>query len=141
MPFHLCVSGSGCFLSSSDSYDCCLACLGHEHFETAFVDGSCYQCKNMTMSTLWSKLFFFMKARVPSAVTQPTASAQSRAVNLEDTLGDLRVTVGAFPLGQSPRTSHSSSVSCAIELPDDGAGPSHGGPSVSFCLPSEDQCR
>lgn len=42
-------------------------------------------------------------------------------------------------MGQSPRTSHSSRVVCAIELPGDGAGLSHGGTSMSFGAPGEDQ--
>lgn len=64
-----------------------------------------------------------------------SGSAQGRALNLVNTLGDLRVTVGALTLGQSPRTSHSSSMPCAVELSDYGAGPSRRGPSVSFGTP------
>lgn len=66
-----------------------------------------------------------IKATVSSAVTQPADCVQS-------TLGDLRATVGALPLGESPRTSCSSSVSCAIMLPDDSIDPYHEQLSTSF---------
>lgn len=55
-----------------------------------------------------------------------------------NTLGDLRVTMEAFPPGHSPRPSRSSSMSCAVKLQSDGVGPSHKGP-MSFSVLSEDQ--
>lgn len=98
----------------------------HNLAETAFVEGSCSYCEGMTMSTLRLLLSFLMKARVTSDVTELAISAQSRArVWLT-----LWVTVGAFPPGQSLQT---------IELPSDGRGPSHGGSSMSFGSPGEDQ--
>ncbi len=60
---------------------------------------------------------------------EPSASA----------LGNLRVTVRAFPPGQSPRTFHSSRRSCSVRLPGDSAVPSLGVPSISFGVPIEDQ--
>lgn len=89
------------------------------------------------MSALGLRLSFLKKARVPSAFTHPCSSAQSSA-RMVNTLGDLRVTLGLFLLGQSPRSSGSSSALCAVE-PGDGAGLFHGGPSVSFGTPDEDQ--
>lgn len=47
--------------------------------------------------------------------------------------------MGAFPPGQSPQPPNSSMASQAVELPSAGAGPSHGGPSISFGAPSEGQ--
>ncbi len=36
-----CPSGCGRFLSADDGYNRCLQCLGFQHAEDAFVDGSC----------------------------------------------------------------------------------------------------
>lgn len=116
MSSHPCVSECGCFLASSDGHDHCLTCLGQKHAEKVFVDGACSHCNSMIMLALRSRLSF-TKVRVASAVTQPTATSHSRAMGLVNTLGDLRVTVGALPPGQSPCTSHSTSVPF-----DDGAG-------------------
>lgn len=79
-----------------------------------------------------------MKSRVLSAFTQPGSFVQYKAVGV-NTLRDLRVTVGALQPSQSPRTPHSSNPLHAVELPDDGMCPSHGGPSMSFGIPAEDQ--
>lgn len=65
--------------------------------------------------------------------------SHSRATDLVNNLGDQRVTVGALLLGQPPRTSHSSSVPCAIELPNAGVGPSRGAPCVSVGATGEDR--
>ncbi len=74
----------------------------------------------------------------PSVTTRAGFSATSREPSAS-ALGDLRVTVRAFPPGQSPRTFHSSRSSCSVRLPGDSAVPSHGVPSVSFGAPIEDQ--
>ncbi len=71
----------------------------------------------------------------PSVTTHAGFSATSREPSAS-ALGDLRVTVRAFPPGQSPRTFHSSRSSCSVRLPGDSAVPSHG---VSFGAPLEDQ--
>ncbi len=69
----------------------------------------------------------------PSVTTRAGFSATSRA--LASALGDLRVSVRAFPPGQSPRNFHSSRNSCSVQLPGDSSVPSHGVPSVSFGAP------
>ncbi len=74
----------------------------------------------------------------PSVTTRAGFSDTSREPSAS-ALGDLRVTVRAFPLGQSQRTFHSSCRSCSVWLPGDSAVPSHGVPSVSFGTPIEDQ--
>ncbi len=76
--------------------------------------------------------------RAPSATTCAGFSAMSREP-LASALGDLRATVRASPLGQSPQTSHSSRSSCSVRLPGDSAVTSDGVPSVSFGVPIEDQ--
>ncbi len=74
----------------------------------------------------------------PSVTTRAGFSTSSREPSAS-ALGDLTVTVRAFPPGQSPRTFHSSRSSCSVRLPGDSAVPSHGVPSVSFGAPIEDQ--
>ncbi len=74
----------------------------------------------------------------PSVTTHAGFSATSREPSAS-ALGDLRVTVRAFPPGQSPQTFHSSRSSCSVWLPGDSAVPSHGVPSVSFGALIEDQ--
>ncbi len=54
----------------------------------------------------------------PSVTTRVGFSAMSREPSAS-ALGDLRVTVRAFPPGQSPRTFHSSRSSCSVRLPGD----------------------
>ncbi len=48
-PFSL---GCGRFLSSVDSHDRCLQCLGFQHVEAAFVDGLCVRSERVTMAAL-----------------------------------------------------------------------------------------
>ncbi len=139
MPFHPCPLGCGRFFSSVDSHNRCLQCLGIQHAEAVFVDGSCLYCERMTIATLQSRLSFLKGKGVdPSATTCPGFSATSRGPPAS-ALGDLRVTVRASPPGQSPRTSHSSRSACPVWLPGDFAGLSLGGPSISSCAPPEDQ--
>ncbi len=72
MPFHQCPLGCGRFLSSVDSHNRCLQCLGIQHAEAAFVDGSCLYCERMTIATLRSRLTFLKgKGADPSATTSP----------------------------------------------------------------------
>ncbi len=73
--FRLCPLGCGRFLSSVDSHDRCLQCLGIQRAEAAFVDGLCVRSERVTMAALRS-----------ATSREPSASA----------LGDLRVTVRAF---------------------------------------------
>ncbi len=133
MPFHPCSSVCGRFLSADDEHDCCLQCLGFQHAEDAFVDDSCACCGRMSMTSLQSR-FSFLKGLAPSAATHAGFSGSSREPPA-GALGDLRVTVRAYPPGTSPRTSYSS----RIQLPGDSAGPSQGSPRISFGAPSEDR--
>ncbi len=52
MSYHPCVSGCGRSLAPQDGHDHCLTCLGIQHAEEAFVDGSCSSCGDMTISEL-----------------------------------------------------------------------------------------
>ncbi len=58
----------------------------------------------------------------PSVTTRAGFSATSREPSAS-ALGGLRVTVRAFPPGQSPRTFHSSRSSCSVRFPGDSAVP------------------
>jgi len=70
MFFHLCVSGCGRFLTSSDGHDRCLTCLGKQHAESTLVDDTCPHCEGMSMLALRSQLSFFnTEVRVPSVAT------------------------------------------------------------------------
>ncbi len=137
MPFRLCPSGCGRFLSADDGHDRCLQCLGRRHAEAAFVDDSCVCCGRMSMISLRSRLSF-MKGLAPSAATRADLSGSSRG-SPADALGDLRVTVRASPPGTPPRTSYSSRSEHPVRFPGDFAGLSHGAPSISFGAPSVDR--
>ncbi len=137
MPFRLCPSGCGRFLSADDGHDRCLQCLGFQHAEDAFVDDSCACCGRMSMILLRSRLSF-IKGLAHSAATRAGLSGSSRGPPA-DALGDLRVTVRASPPGTSPRTSYSSRSESPVRFPGDFAGPSHGAPSISFGEPSVDR--
>ncbi len=56
MSYHPCVSGCGRSLAPQDGHDHCLTCLGIQHAEEAFVDGSCSSCGDMTISELRNRL-------------------------------------------------------------------------------------
>ncbi len=137
MPFRLCPSGCGRFLSADDGHDRCLQCLGRRHAEAAFVDDSCVCCGRMSMISLRSRLSF-MKGLAPSAATRADLSGSSRG-SPADALGDLRVTVRASPPGTPPRTSYSSRSEHPVRFPGDFAGLAHGAPSISFGAPSVDR--
>lgn len=65
-----------CFMSPPDGHSRCPQHLSRTHTETAFVDGSCSACENMTMATLHSQLSFFLKRlRVTSGVSCPSPSS------------------------------------------------------------------
>lgn len=113
---------------------------------TAMLTGSCVwalntqcsHCGNMTIVMLRWRLEHLEKGGVPSIILSSGFSAPQRDtfVNAQS---DLWIVVQALPLGQSPRASCSSHTSRAVEFPDRSVGPSHGGPSVSFGAPVEDQ--
>ncbi len=124
MPFWPCPLGCGRFLSSVDSHDRCLQYLGIQHTEAAFVDGLCIRCERVTMAALRSRLSLLTgMGGTPSVTTHAGFPATSREPSAS-ALGDLRVTVRAFPPGQSPQTFYSSHSSCSVRLPGDSAVPS-----------------
>ncbi len=94
MSYHPCVSGCGRYLAPHDGHDCCLTCLGIQHAEEAFVDGSCSSCGDMTISELRNRLRYVKHGWVPlprSGIRPGTwGGASSGGVR-----GDLRITVRA----------------------------------------------
>ncbi len=67
MSYHPCVSGCGRSLAPQDGHDHCLTCLGIQHAEEAFVDGSCSSCGDMTISELRNRLCCVKHGGGPSA--------------------------------------------------------------------------
>ncbi len=65
MSYHPCVSGCGRSLAPQDGHDHCLTCLGIQHAEEAFVDGSCSSCGDMTISELRNRLRCVKHGGVP----------------------------------------------------------------------------
>ncbi len=95
-PFRPCPLGCGRFLSSVDSHDRCLQCLGIQRAEAAFVDGLCVRSEHITMAALRSRLSLLTgMGGAPSVTTRTGFSAMSREPSAS-ALGDLRVTVRAF---------------------------------------------
>ncbi len=91
MSLRPCSLGCGHFMSSDEGHKHYLPCLGIQHTEDAFANGSCPHCENMTMATLRSCLSFLKgKGADPFATPYPFICHEQRTASA---LGDLRVTV------------------------------------------------
>ncbi len=138
MSYHPCVSGCGRSLAPQDGHDHdhCLTCLGIQHAEEAFVDGSCSSCGDMTISELRNRLRCVKHGGVPlprsgvrPATRGGTASGGVR--------GDLRITVRASPSGV-PHPSGTPQPA-GVPLVRTGASAEWGTPPVSFGASPDDQ--
>ncbi len=140
MSYHPCVSGCGRFLVPQDGHDRCLTCLGIQHAEEAFVDGSCSSCGDMTISELRNRLRYVKYGGVPLPRSSVRPSTRGGAAS-GGVRGDLRTTVRASPSGAPTPSSTPQPVELPVELPKEHAGPSagRGEPRVSFGAPSDDQ--
>ncbi|KAL0195046.1 hypothetical protein M9458_008618, partial [Cirrhinus mrigala] len=116
------------FLTPSDGHDRCLTCLGREHSEMAFVDGSCPHCERMSMAAL----------RLPSAPSRPgLLGSTSSAATLVRKKGNLTITVRNALTGQAPRKSDLSRR--PADFPEESTSSSRGEPCISFGAPEEDR--
>ncbi len=134
MSYHPCVSGCGRFLASQDGHDRCLMCLGIQHAEGAFVDGSCSSCGDMTISVLHNRLCYVKHGRIPLTRSSVCPGIRGDAVS-SGVRGDLRVTVRASPRG----VPHPSNAPQPVGLPLERSGTSAGPLPVSFGAPPDDQ--
>ncbi|KAL1259241.1 hypothetical protein QQF64_009818 [Cirrhinus molitorella] len=133
-----CASGCGGFLSSNDGHERCLSCLGREHAEVAFVDGSCVHCERMTMATLRSRLSF-ARWRPSSSTPSSSAGRPGSSAALVRGEGDLRVTVPNLPSGLKPPRKSGPSKRGSVEMPKLSTRSSETEPSVTFGAPEEDR--
>ncbi len=100
MSYHPCVSGCGRYLIPQDGHDCCLTCLGIQHAEEAFVDGSCSSCADMTILELRNRLRYVKHGRVPLPLPRSAIRTGTQAgATYGGVRGDLRITVRASPRG------------------------------------------
>ncbi len=139
MSYHPCVSGCGRSLAPQDGHDHCLTCLGIQHAEEAFVDGSCSSCGDMTISELRNRLRCVKHGGVPlplprSGVRPGTKRGGTASGGIR---GDLRITVRASPSGGS----HPSGTPqpAGVPLVRTGASAEWGTPPVSFGASPDDQ--
>ncbi len=138
MSYHLCVSGCGHFLAPQDGHDRCLTCLGIQHAEEAFVDGSCSSCGEITIPELRNRLRYVKHGWVPLPLLRSGVRPGTRGAAASGGVrGDLRITVRASPRG----VPHPSSTPQPVGLPLERAGTSaeRGTPPVSFGAPPDDQ--
>ncbi len=100
MSYHPCVSGCGRSLAPQDGHDHCLTCLGIQHAEEAFVDGSCSSCGDMTISELRNRLRCAKHGWVPLPLPRSGVRPGTRGGTASGGVrGDLRITVRASPSG------------------------------------------
>ncbi len=137
MSFHPCVSVCGRSLAPQDSHDRCLTCLGIQHAEEAFVDGSCSSCGDITISELRNRLRCVKHGGVPLPLLRSGVRPGSRGGTASSGVrGDLRITVRASPSG----VPHPSSTPqpAGVPLVRTGASTEWGTPPVSFGAPPDD---
>ncbi len=139
MSYHPCVSGCGRSLAPQDGHDHCLTCLGIQHAEEAFVDGSCSSCGDMTISELHNRLRCVKHGGVPlplprSGIHPGTKRGGTASGGVR---GDLRITVRASPSG----VSHPSGTPqpAGVPLVRTGASAEWSTPPVSFGASPDDQ--
>ncbi|KAL0150306.1 hypothetical protein M9458_054414 [Cirrhinus mrigala] len=93
MPLRSCPSGCVFHLSPNNRHDRRDHCLGHEHADAAFAEGSCQACEDMPLSTLHSRAAFFVKKpRLTSTASlsgPSTSGYEAAAMYVEGERGDM----------------------------------------------------
>ncbi|KAI2644611.1 hypothetical protein H4Q32_030719 [Labeo rohita] len=133
MPFRLCPSGCGFYLSPNDRHDRCVQCLERGHAEAAFADGGCQACEELPLSTLRSRLgFFTKKPRLAPAASRsgPSTPGYEAAAGA----GDEREESSDVLPGASPKTARSECL--PMECPDDFENSSQYGLDLLFGAPA-----
>ncbi|KAI2661120.1 ORF V: Enzymatic polyprotein [Labeo rohita] len=133
MPFRLCPSGCGFYLSPNDRHDRCVQCLERGHAEAAFADGGCQACEELSLSTLRSRLgFFTKKPQLTPAVSRsgPSTPGYEAAAGT----GDEREESSDVLPGASPKTARSECL--PTECPDDFENSSQYGLDLLFGAPA-----
>ncbi|KAI2667004.1 Twitchin [Labeo rohita] len=134
MSLRPCASGCGSFLASLDGHDRCLTCLGQEHAEAAFTDGTCVHCERMSMAALKSCRSFMSRHPLLSSRGK-SLSRQGFSAAAVRHLGDIQVTVQNVP--SAPKALRTSaSPRSPVELPEQYTSP-YSGLGISFCAPQE----
>ncbi len=130
MSYHPCVFGCGRYLAPQDSHDCCLTCLGIQHAEEAFMDGSCTSCGDMTILELRNRLRYVKHLPLPRSGVRPGTRGGTASGGPRQTRRQVQV---ALRRGQ-PRDGgdcSSGDGDCTTFSP--GGGPA-GESFISFCF-------
>ncbi|KAI2668058.1 ORF V: Enzymatic polyprotein [Labeo rohita] len=137
MPFRLCPTGCGFYLSPNDRHERCVQCLGREHADAAFAEGGCQHCEDMPLGTLRSRAAFFSKKpRRSSSASRSgpsTSGYEAVAMCVEE---ERQVLSEVLPVASS-QTAHP--VCLPIESPDDFESSSQYGLDLLFGAPAEEK--